>query len=111
MRLDDQLGDRLRRAHHAGRIHRLVGGDQDEALDAVLASACGEDPGADDVVLDRLARVRLHQRHVLVRGGVEDEVRRYCANTLRTRAASVTSPITVCTGLARHDRVRSLAMA
>ena len=28
-----------------------------------------------DVVLDRLAGVRLHHRHVLVRRGVEDDVR------------------------------------
>ena len=33
-------------------------------------------PGAEDVVLDRLARIRLHQRHVLVGGGVEDDLRR-----------------------------------
>ena len=30
---------------------------------------------AEDVVLDRLAGVPLHHRHVLVRGGVEDDVR------------------------------------
>ena len=33
-------------------------------------------PGAEDVVLDRLARIRLHQRHVLVGGRVEDDLGR-----------------------------------
>ena len=35
LRLDDELGDPLGRAHHARRVHRLVGRDQDEAVDAV----------------------------------------------------------------------------
>ncbi len=34
----------------------------------------GQHPGAPDVVLHRLARAGLHERHVLVRRGVEDEV-------------------------------------
>ena len=35
----------------------------------------GDRPGAADVVLDGLAGVRFHQRHVLVGGGMEDEMR------------------------------------
>ena len=35
----------------------------------------GRDPGRDRVVADRLQRVGLHQRHVLVGGGVEDDAR------------------------------------
>ena len=35
----------------------------------------GQQPRAADVVLDRLAGVLLHQRHVLVRRGVEDDLR------------------------------------
>ena len=33
-----------------------------------------DDPAAGDIVLDRLARVVLHQRHVLVRRGVKDNL-------------------------------------
>ena len=75
LRLDDQLGDALGRAHDARRVHRLVGRDQDEALDAVRVGRLGQQPRAAHVVLHRLARVLLHQRHVLVRGGVEDDLR------------------------------------
>ena len=74
LRLDDELGDALGRAHHARGVHRLVGRDQDEAIDAVALRRLGEEPRAADVVLDRLAGVLLHQRHVLVRGGVEDDL-------------------------------------
>jgi len=35
--------------------------------------------GADDVVLHRLAGVELHERHVLVGGSVEDELRAMAA--------------------------------
>jgi hypothetical protein len=39
-----------------------------------------------DVVLDGLARVLLHQRHVLVRRRVEDDLRLHCANTAAPRS-------------------------
>ena len=47
---------------------------EDEALDPVSDGGVGDDPRPEDVVGDRLERVRLHQRHVLVGGGVEDDV-------------------------------------
>ena len=34
----------------------------------------GQHLGAADVVADRFADVQFHQRHVLVRGGVEDDL-------------------------------------
>ena len=43
---NDQLRDPLRRTHHAGRVHRLVGGDQDESVDAALLGRLGEQPRA-----------------------------------------------------------------
>ena len=73
--LDDPLGHRLRGAHHGLRVDRLVGGDQDEALDAGGGGGLGRDPRRDHVVANRLQRVGLHQRHVLVGGGVEDDAR------------------------------------
>ena len=67
--------DALGGAHHARRVHGLVGRDHDEARRRrALTAARGQQPRAADVVLDRLARVRFHQRHVLVRRGVEDDV-------------------------------------
>ena len=74
-RLDDPLGHRLRGAHHGLRVDRLVGRDQDEALDLRGGRGLRRDPGRDRVVADRLERVGLHQRHVLVGGGVEDDAR------------------------------------
>ncbi len=73
--LDDPLGHRLRGAHHRLRVDRLVGGDQDEALDVGGGGGLGGDPGRDRVVAHSLERIGLHQRHVLVGGGVEDDAR------------------------------------
>jgi hypothetical protein len=42
----------------------------------VLAGELGEEARGENVVLDRLAGVRLHHRHVLVRRGVEDDLGR-----------------------------------
>ena len=72
--LDDQFGEPLRRAHHVGRVHRFVGRDQDEAVDAELVGRLGHQPRAAHVVLDRLARVLLHERHVLVSRRMEDDL-------------------------------------
>ena len=62
-------------AENVLRANRLVGGDEDEALHPVLGGQLGEDPGAEDVVPHGFERVRLHQRDVLVGGGVEDDRR------------------------------------
>ena len=71
---DDRLGHRLGGAHHRARVDRLVGRDQDEAPGAGDGCRLRDDPGGDRVVANRLERVGLHQRHVLVGGGVEDDV-------------------------------------
>ena len=67
---------RLRLAHHRLRVHRLVGRDEHEALDPELDGDLGDHLRRERVVAHRLERVRLHQRHVLVRGRVEDDRRR-----------------------------------
>ena len=72
-RLDDPLAQRLRLAHHRLGCDGLVGRDEHEDLGAGLGSDLGERPRGERVVAHRLERVRLHQRHVLVRGGVEDD--------------------------------------
>ena len=70
--VDVALRQLLRGPHDAGRMHGLVGRDEDEIPHAELVGQVGQALGAVDVVLHRLADVALHQRHVLVGGGVED---------------------------------------
>ena len=64
---------RLRLPEDVLRVHRLVRRDEDEALAAELGGDLGDHAGAEDVVPDRLDRVRLHERHVFVGGRVEDD--------------------------------------
>ena len=65
----------LGRPHHVGRVDRLVGGDHDEGFAVELVGGIGHHPRAAHVVVRRLGRVVLHQRHVLVGGGVKDHLR------------------------------------
>ena len=73
--VDEALGNLLRHAHDARGMDRLVGGDEDEVPHAELVGHFGHDLGAADVVADRFADVHFHQGHVLVRGGVENDLR------------------------------------
>src|SRR5690606_10053187 len=68
--LDEPLGG----AHDRGGVHRLVRRDVHEVGDAVLERELDEVAAADYVVEDRLFRVLLHERHVLVSSGMEDDV-------------------------------------
>jgi hypothetical protein len=68
-----QLGDPLGGPHDVGRPHGLIGGDHDEVRDPVLGGGYGQVVCAEDVVLDGLEDVRLHQRDVLVGRGVIDD--------------------------------------
>ncbi len=63
------------RAHHAGWVHRLIRGDHHESLGPARGGGIGDGLGAEQVVGQCVRRVILHERHVLVRGGVEDRVR------------------------------------
>ena len=74
-RLDDPLAHRLRLSHHVLRVRRLVGRDEDEALDAELDRDLGQRARREHVVRDRLQRVRLEHADVLVRRGVEEHLR------------------------------------
>ena len=74
-RLHDHLGQPLGHAEHRGRVGRLVGGDQDEAVDASSPRAASTRlQGAEHVRLHALAGVPFQQRQVLVGGGVEDHL-------------------------------------
>ena len=55
------------------RVDRLVGRDEHEAPRAELDRRLRDDARGEDVVPDRLERVRLQQRDVLVRSRVEDD--------------------------------------
>ena len=71
----EHLRHALSSAHDAGWLHRLVGGDQHEALRPILGGCGRHELGTQDVGAHRLGWVGLHQRHVLVGRGVEDHLR------------------------------------
>src|SRR5581483_4260881 len=73
-RLDDPLAHGLRLAHDVHGVRGLVGRDEDEPVDASFDRRLDEVARAEDVVRDRLQRVRLEHADVLVRGGVEDDL-------------------------------------
>ena len=73
--LDDPLAERLALPVDRARVERLVGRDEHEALGRELDGDLRHHLRAEHVVAHRLDRVRLHQRHVLVRGRVEDDLR------------------------------------
>ena len=76
-RLAHHFGEPLARAHHVGRIDRLVGRDEARTSPRPRAAAArADDMRAGDVVLHRLPGVLVfHQRHVLVGRGVKDDRR------------------------------------
>ena len=75
VRLDDPLAERLALAHDGLRVRRLVRRDEHEAVDPELGRDVRDHACREHVVTDALDRVRLHQRHVLVRSRVEDDRR------------------------------------
>ena len=56
-------------------VDGLIGRDHHEALDAVLLAEVDQILRAEDVIMHRLDAVLFHQRNVLVRGGVDDDLR------------------------------------
>ena len=69
--LHDHLAAALGRPHHVGGVYRLVGTDHHELAHVVVQRERRHVERADDVILDGLHGVCLHERHVLVRGGME----------------------------------------
>src|SRR6185312_13319758 len=70
--LHHTLRQSFRCAHDTCRANRLVGRDEDEVLDPRVDRGVHDVGGAVDVVGDRLDDILFHERHVLVRGCVED---------------------------------------
>ena len=69
------LAQRLRLSEHIAWIDGLVCGDQHEHLRAGLLGDLDSDAGCKQVVTNRLERIRLDQRHVLVGRRVENDRR------------------------------------
>ena len=66
------LGEALGGTHHVGGVDRFVGGDQHKPRHLTAQGFARHDIGTKCVVAHRLPRIDLlHQRYVLVRGGVE----------------------------------------
>ena len=70
-----ELGDPLRGAHHARRVYRFVGGDQDKVFDVVLDRKPGQDLRPDHVIEHGLRRVQLHQGDVFIGRGMDHNLR------------------------------------
>ena len=67
------------------RVDRLVGGDQHEALAAPGIRRLGDHAGPQDVVAHRRTDLILQQGHMLVGGGVEDDLGALSRGTGRRR--------------------------
>jgi hypothetical protein len=72
--LYDLLRYTLRRAHDAARPHCLVGGDEHKVTHLGGESGIDHVARSGDVIGDCLDDVVLHQRYVLVGGGVKNRV-------------------------------------
>ena len=72
--LHQQLGDALGRAHHTGGIHRLVGRDENKALDTMGLRKPQQVGCSFHIIGYGFSDIHLHQRHVFVRRSVEDGV-------------------------------------
>ena len=72
--LDHHLADALGGAHDVGRVHGLVGGNEDKALAAMDHGGVGSLIRSDRVVLDGLTGRILHEGDVLVGRGVIDDL-------------------------------------
>ena len=80
--LEEELGHPLGGSHDARGVHRLVRRDEHEALDPQAVGGPDQVQAAGHVVLDGLLGGVLHERHVLVGGGVDDVVRTVLAEEL-----------------------------
>src|SRR5687768_9791199 len=71
----DHLCKTLGGTHDADRPHGLVCGTKNESLHLMPRRSCNNIARADHIVRDRLFCIRFHQRNMLVRGGMKDNLR------------------------------------
>jgi len=69
------LLQRLGHAHHVDRLHRLVGADHHERLEAMAHGGFDQVVGAEHIGAHRFHRMVLAGRHLLQCRGVEHDVR------------------------------------
>ncbi len=75
---DNHLGEALGCAINAGRAHGFIGGDEDEALDVVCDGRLHKIARAKHIVGDGFDRIGFHQRDMLVRSGMKNNLRLMC---------------------------------
>lgn len=68
-----EFGDAFGRTHDAGGIDGFVAGDEHEAFAVVAVGTFHDVLSAEDVILDGFFGLQLHEGHVLMGGGVEDD--------------------------------------
>src|SRR5262249_39682635 len=68
------LRDALGRAHQVGGIYGFVRGDQYKAGDVVYRGGAAHAPRPQNIIFDSFEHVRLHQRYVLISGGVKNRI-------------------------------------
>jgi hypothetical protein len=91
-RADDEFAGAFGRAHDAGGADGFVGGDEDEPANAVLYAGARDGERAADIVAHGFGGLRLHQVHVLVRRGMEDDLRAGLGKHALDESASPMSP-------------------
>ena len=64
--LDDHLTDTLTCTHDISWVHRLIGRNHNKALHAAHSCRLGSLKGSEYIILHRLCRTVLHQRHMLM---------------------------------------------
>ena len=72
--LDDHLAHPLGGAHDIGGIHRLVGGHHHEALGLIDLTELHQIFRAEDIVINGLHAVMLHEGHMLMGCRVDDDL-------------------------------------
>ena len=97
--LHDHLAQALGRAHDVRGVDGLVRRDEDKALRAEAIRRLRDVVRAEDVILDRLKRRRLHERHVLMRRRVAHEIRPVTVKDLH-------DALTVAHGADEHDQIQ-----
>ena len=73
--LDDHFANPLGGAHDIGGINGFVGRDQNKGFCAVSIGRMRNVVGAKHIIFDGLIGTVLHQRHMLMGGGVAHDIR------------------------------------
>ena len=81
-RLNDHLTDTLGRSHHVGGVHRLIGGDHDEFLHAVVCRCLRRLPGSENIIFYCFIGADLHEGHMLMRRRMVHDIRLICRKDL-----------------------------